>query len=152
MGEGFSAEGADPAFGRLLHDLNFGVAGAGEQFAMPARAEERQACACGVFFGQLGNSARGSLVDFRDDDDGAAGLGDAEDFARVAGQIGPPEVRLQGGDDIKHTVGKRQLGNGAVPHFNAAEFDPMRVRSLGCGDALFGIIHAADFSLRGHCC
>lgn len=117
---------------------------------MLIHTQEHHACSRGVFFGQLGNSGDRSFIDFRNDDEAAAWLGDAEHFARVAGQIRPPEVSFHGGDEIERAVRKRQLRNRAVADLHAAEIDPACIRSLGRGDALVGIIDAVDFSLRSH--
>ena len=116
---------------------------------MLIHTQEHHPCSRGEFFRQPGNPGDRPLVDFRNDDERAAGLADAEDLARVAGQIRPPEMSFHGRHQVEHAVRERQLRNGAKPYLDAAESDPARIRSPGRGDALLGIIDAADFSLRG---
>src|SRR5215472_4489521 len=145
-----SAKGTNPSFGSFLDDLNPGKTGVGEQLPMLVRTQEHQACSRGIFFGQLGNSGDRAFIDFRNDDEVAAGLGDAEHFAHVARQIRPPEVSFHGSDEIEHAVRKGQLRDRAVADLDPAESDPACIRSLGGSDALLGIIDAVDFSLRGY--
>src|SRR5690349_22628771 len=148
-GNWFFAEGANPTFGAILDNLNVGKAGAGKEFAMLVDPQEGHAGSRGVFFGKLRNLGDRSFIDFGNDDERAAGLGNAKDLAHVAGQVGPPEVGFHGSDEIEHGIGKRQLRNGAVADLDATKVDPLRVRSFGRGDALFGIIDAVYFSVRG---
>ena len=115
---------------------------------MLIHAQEQHARSRSVFFGKLGNRCVRSFINFRDQDDGSAGLRDAEDFTHVSGQVWPPEVCFDGGDEIEHAVRKRQLRNRTVADFDAAQIDPSRIRFLGCADAIFGIVDAVDFSLR----
>ncbi len=116
---------------------------------MLINAQERHASSRGVFFGELCSHGVLSFIDFRNEDERAAGLQDSEDFAYVTGQVGPPEVGFHGRDKIEHAVRERQLRHGAVPDLNAAEIYPSGIRSFCCGDALVGIIDAVDFPLRG---
>lgn len=119
---------------------------------MLLHAQQRDGATIGIFFGKPGRDGIGSFVDFRDEDERAAGFRDAEDFVHITGQVGPPEVGFHGGDEIEHGVWKRQLRNGGVADLDAAEIDPSCVGSRCCGDALFGIIDAVDFPVRGEGC
>ena len=65
-------------------------------------------------FCQLGRRGVRPLIDFHDEDERAARLQDSEDFAHVAGQVGPPAVRFHGSNQIEHAVRKRQLRRGAA--------------------------------------
>ena len=116
---------------------------------MLIHTQEHHASSRGELFGQLGNLGDRTLIDFRNDDERAAGLGDAEDFAHVAGQIRPPEMSFHGGNEVELAVRERQLRNRTEPYLDAAEIDRARIGSLGCCDALLGIIDAVDFSLCG---
>src|SRR5215831_13200633 len=91
-----------------------------------------------------------SLVNFRDNDERAAGLQNSENLAHVARQIGPPEVGLYRSNQIEHGVGKRQLRDRAFANFDAAHFDPSLVCPSGHSDALSGIVDAINLSLGGH--
>ncbi len=116
---------------------------------MLINAQERHACSRSVFFGELCSEGIRSFIDFRDEEERAAGLQDSEDLAHVTGQMGPPEVRFHGRDEIEHALRKRQLRHRAVPDLGAAETYPLCIRSFCRGDALAGIIDAVDFPLRG---
>ncbi len=117
---------------------------------MPLNAQERHARSRGVFFGELRSHGVRSFIDFRNEEERAAGLQYSEDFAHVARQVGPPEVCFHGRDEIEHALRKRQLRHRAAPDLHAAEIYPLCIRSFCCGDAFVGIIDAVDFSLRGH--
>jgi len=126
----FSANAANPSFVVFLDHLNIRVTGVCEECAMLINAQERQARSRSVFLGELcGRSVR-SFIDFRDQDEPAAGLQDSEGFAHVTGQVGPPEVGFYRCDEIEHAVRKRQLRHRAVPDLDAAELDPLRIRSF----------------------
>ncbi len=116
---------------------------------MLINAQERHACSRGGFFGELCSHGIRSFMDFRDEDERAAGLQDSEDFAHITGQVGPPEVHFLGSDEIERAIRKRQLRHRAVPDLDAAEVYPLCIRYFCCGDALVGIIDAVDFPLRG---
>lgn len=103
---GLCAGGAKPGFVGYGGDLDVGVAGVGEELVMLVDREELHAGSLGVFLGESGDRGVPPFVDFRDDDELAAGLEDAEDFAHVRGQAGPPEMSLDSGDEMNMASGK----------------------------------------------
>jgi len=71
---GSSAYATNPSFVAFLDYLNIRVTGVCEEFAMLINAQERHACSRGVFFGELCSHGVRSFIDFRDEDERAAGL------------------------------------------------------------------------------
>jgi hypothetical protein len=148
-GDGLFAGSTDPTFGAFLDDLNIAEAGIGEEFAVLVHSEERHAHQRGVVFeNPCGHGVR-AFVDFRDKNGGAARLGDAEDFAHVAGQVEPPEMGFDRRDQVEGGVWKRELRDRAFADFDAAARDPARVGFLAGGDAGVGKIDPVDPSLSG---
>ena len=101
-----------------------------------------------VFFEEFSGGRVGSFVDFGNEDECAASLEDAEDFAQVSGQVRPEVVRFHGSDDVEGVIRKRQPGDGGLPYFDPARLDPACICSLGESDAFFGIVNAGHFTLR----
>src|SRR5690242_17479850 len=146
----FSADTANPSFAGVRSNLNFRKAGVGEELAMLVHAEAGHSGLWSIFFAKSRHRGVGSLVDFGDDEELALRFQDAEDFAQVSGQVGPPEVRFHRCDEVEHPVGKRQLRHRGVVNLDAVSFDPASVGSVAGGDARFGKVNSVDLSLCSH--
>jgi hypothetical protein len=92
VGHRFSPDATNPSFLAFLDCLNIRVTGVAEEFAMLSDAQKRHACSRGVFFRELSSPGSHSFINFRDDDERAAGLQDSQHFAHVAEQVRPSEL------------------------------------------------------------
>ena len=143
----FSAGYANPAFGAVFRDLDVRVTGVGEEVALvfdteAGRTEE-------LHDGRVEFVVGAALVALGDDQQGAAGLEDAEDFLHVVRQIGPIVLGFNGGGQIEFVVGKGKLRDGGLLDFDAAGVQGGGIFAAGGGDAALGVIHAVDFAIGG---